>query len=175
MYSQLGLAFRMAGVNQTMARANGVSPKGMLLLALLAGNALAGISGALITQSQGFADVHMGDPILITGLTGILIGELFMRGKATSPVYGLAAVVIGSYLYRYLLALALRLGVDPQLFNLLTALIIVVAITINLLASTASDRARTRRLMRALDQPPVSADVGQPTTQTVTSGVDTRA
>src|SRR5262249_18575697 len=106
MYSQLGLAFRMAGVNETMARANGVPPKAMLLLALLVGNALAGLSGALITQSQGFADVHMGDPILITGLTGILIGELFMRGRAISPVYGLAAVVIGSYLYRYLLALA---------------------------------------------------------------------
>lgn len=175
MYSQLGLAFRMSGVNETMARANGVSPKSMLLLALLAGNALAGLSGALIAQSQGFADVHMGDPILITGLTGILIGELFVRGRASTPVFGLVAVVLGSYVYRYLLALALRLGVDPQLFNLLTAVIIVAAIAINLLATQASARARTRRLTRELIAPVTVRDTGQPTTAGIAGGVETRA
>jgi putative ABC transport system permease protein len=159
LYSQLGLAFRMAGVNATMARSSGVSPKAMLLLALLLGNGLAGLSGALITQSQGFADVHMGDPILITGLTGILLGELFVRGRAAAPLAGLAAVVIGSYLYRYLIALALRWGVNPQLFNLLTAIVIVAAITINLLATQASDRSRARRLTRDLVDRTAVADV----------------
>lgn len=175
LYSQLGLAFRMAGVNPTMARANGVSPKVMLLLALLVGNALSGLSGALIAQSQGFADVHMGDPILIVGLTGILIGELFVRGRASAPVFGLIAVVLGSYVYRYLLALALRQGVDPQLFNLLTAVIIVAAITINLLVTQASARARTRRLARQGISPMPIRDAGEQTNEPIPSGVEKRA
>lgn len=129
--SQHGLAFRMSGINPEMSRAMGVSPSWMLFLALAAANALAGLSGSLVTQNQGFADLHMGDTILLVGLTGILLGELVVRRGLSIPVWGILAVALGSYIYRFLIALAFRFGIAPQLFSGLTAAIIIVALIIN--------------------------------------------
>lgn len=136
--SQRGLAFRMSGINPEMSKSLGVSPTWMLFLALVVANALAGLSGSLVTQNQGYADLHMGDTILIVGLTGILLGELVVRRGLTVPIWGIVAVVIGSYLYRLLIALAFRFGIAPQLFSGLTAAIIVAALILNQIATGAS-------------------------------------
>lgn len=144
-----GLAFRMSGINDRMARSMGVSPEAMLMLALVMANGLAGLSGSLVAQQQGFADLHMGDSLLIFGITGVLIGEILVRRRLT-PVTGIVAVVAGTYTYRLLIALAFRVGITPQLFNLLTAGIVTLAIAINVILARTSERRSAATALAAL-------------------------
>ncbi|MCL5951584.1 MAG: ABC transporter permease [Chloroflexi bacterium] len=128
--TEAGLALRACGTNKMMARAAGVSPPLMLLLVIMMANGLTGLSGALVVQEQGFVDVMMGASILIFGVTGVLLGEVILWG--TGPIRGVLTVVLGTLAYRLLLALAFRVGVEPQDFNALTASVVVFSLLLNL-------------------------------------------
>lgn len=141
--TQFGLALRASGINPAMARAQGFSPALALLVGLVIGNALTGVSGALVAQGQGFADVNMGIGTIIFGVTAILLGEVVCRGRG--PLAGLAAVLVGTLVYRFILAVAFRLGVAPQDFQGVTAIIVVCAVAIGLLLRKYGQRRASAR------------------------------
>jgi putative ABC transport system permease protein len=122
--SELGLVLRANGLNRSVVRSNAGSPEMLLLLAVVAGNALVAASGALFAQQEGFADVSMGIGTLISAVTAILIGETLLGARGPS-LRGVLAVFVGAIAYRFVLALAFRAGVDPTYFQGITAVIVI--------------------------------------------------
>jgi putative tryptophan/tyrosine transport system permease protein len=126
--TRFGLAMRATGDNAPMARAQGVAVDGMVVLGLALANALAGFSGALFAQYQGFSNVQMGLGMLVTGLACVVLGEaLFGRRRVRTHIAGVAA---GAVLYRLLVAAALRLGLDPNALKLVTAVFVLAALVL---------------------------------------------
>jgi putative tryptophan/tyrosine transport system permease protein len=140
--THFGLALRASGINPLMARAQGFSPIVALFVGLVLANALVGTSGALVAQDQGFVDINMGIGTVIFGVTAILLGDIARRGHG--PATGLAAVVLGTLAYRFILAVAFRLGVPPEDFQGMTALVVLLAIAISVIGRRAG-RWRSRR------------------------------
>jgi putative ABC transport system permease protein len=124
--TDLGLALRAIGNNPVMARANGISTRRGLTLGIAAGNGLVALAGALVATYQGFADVTMGIGSLILGLGAVIVGESVLRPR--SVPMALLAVVLGSVLFRAMIALALQLGMEPVDLKLATALLLLAAL-----------------------------------------------
>jgi len=124
--TDLGLALRAIGNNPVMARANGVSTRRGLTLGIAVGNGLVALAGALVAMYQGFADVTMGIGSLILGLGAVIVGESVLRPR--SVPMALLAVVLGSVLFRAMIALALQLGMEPVDLKLATALLLLAAL-----------------------------------------------
>ena len=124
--TDLGLALRAAGANESMVRALGVDTDAMKVLGLTIANGLIGLSGALIAQFQGFADVNMGLGMIVSGLAAVVLGESLLRPAGT--VAALLAVTLGSVIYRLVIALALVLGLAPTDLKLGTAVIVLLAL-----------------------------------------------
>jgi putative ABC transport system permease protein len=138
--TSLGLALRATGDNPQMARALGVSVSGATVVGLVTANALIGLSGALFAEYQGFANIQMGLGMIVTGLASVIVGEtLFGRRGIASRI---AAVILGTVLFRLLIAGAVRAGVDPNALKLLTAVFVFLALVV-------PDAVR-RRLRRAM-------------------------
>lgn len=140
--TELGLALRTAGINPRMARSNGFNDKIGVGIALFIANGLAGLSGALIVQTQGFADVSMGRGVVISGLGGVVLGTLLLRPSSSRLLRVFLAVIVGTVLYQAILVLALRFGLDPVDLNIVTALTLVVAISVQMAARNATARGR---------------------------------
>ena len=126
--TDLGLALRALGNNPTMARANGVSGAKGLTIGIALANGLVALAGGLVAFYQGFADVTMGLGSLILGLGAVIVGESICRPR-TIPM-ALAAVVLGSILFRLMIASALQLGLEPVDLKLVTALLLLGALTL---------------------------------------------
>jgi len=124
--TDLGLALRAIGNNSVMARSNGISTRRGLTLGIAVGNGLVALAGALVATYQGFADVTMGLGSLILGLGAVIVGESVLRPR--SVVWSLLAVVVGSVLFRAMIAMALQLGLDPVDLKLATALLLLAAL-----------------------------------------------
>jgi putative ABC transport system permease protein len=124
--TDLGLALRAITGLLPMARANGISTRRGLTLGIAVGNGLVALAGALVALYQGFADVTMGIGSLILGLGAVIVGESVLRPR-TVPM-ALLAVVLGSVLFRAMIALALQLGMDPVDLKLATALLLLAAL-----------------------------------------------
>jgi putative ABC transport system permease protein len=132
--TQTGLAMRATGANARMARAQGVATGNMLLLGMAISNALVALAGALFAQSQGGADISMGIGTIVIGLAAVIVGESIL--PARKLFYATLAVVLGAILYRFFIALALNadvIGLKAQDLNLVTALLVTVALVIPLL------------------------------------------
>jgi putative tryptophan/tyrosine transport system permease protein len=117
--TNLGLAMQAAGDNAQMIRALGVNVDTMLVLGLALSNGLVALSGALLAQYQGFADVQMGIGMVVWGLASIIIGEALVGVRALG--FLITGAVMGSVLFRLIVALALRGGLDPNDLKLVTA------------------------------------------------------
>ena len=124
--TDLGLALRAIGNNPVMARSNAISTRRGLTLGIAAGNAMVALAGALVATYQGFADVTMGLGSLILGLGAVIVGESVLRPRSVG--WSLVAVVVGSVLFRAMIALALQLGLDPVDLKLATALLLLAAL-----------------------------------------------
>lgn len=124
--TNMGTAMRGAGDNDQMIRALGVSDKRLLIFGLALANGLVALSGSLLTQYQEFADVQMGIGMVVWGLASVIIGESLV---GTSR-YGLliAGAVLGSVLFRLLIAIALRWGLNPNDLKLITAFFVFAAL-----------------------------------------------
>lgn len=127
--TEIGCALRATGNNEDMVRALGENTDKMKTFALILGNALVALSGALVAQSQGYADVGMGVGTIVIGLASIVIGEVVM-GKATTFKFRLISIVLGSIIYRVIIAFVLQIGLKPTDLKLLTALVVAMALTI---------------------------------------------
>ena len=138
LHTDLGLAVRATGENETMIRSLGVDTDGTKMIGLAISNGAIALSGALVAQNHGFADIGMGIGILVTGAASVLIGEAIF-GDRSIERWVLAAIV-GALLYRLLVAVALRVGLEPVDLKLITAVL--------LLAALAVPRLRGRLLRR---------------------------
>jgi putative ABC transport system permease protein len=125
--THLGTAMRATGDNDQM-RALGVSVGNMLILGLALANGLVGLSGALLVQYQGFADVQMGIGMVVWGLASVIIGEALVGTRQLE--YVIVGAVMGSVLFRLLVAVALRAGLNPNDLKLITAVFVFVALVL---------------------------------------------
>ncbi|MGI6359229.1 MAG: ABC transporter permease [Bacillota bacterium] len=123
-----GTAMRATGENEDMVAALGVDSGGMKVWGLCLANALVALSGALVAQYQGFADVGMGVGIVVAGLAAVIIGEALLGGLTVGRA--LMAVMAGSICYRLIIALALRAGLAPTDLKLITAALVVLALSL---------------------------------------------
>jgi len=118
--TDFGTAMRAAGDNPAMIIAQGVDRRGMVELALALANGLVAFSGALIAQYQGFADVTMGVGTLVAGMAAVILGET-LKPRRWRLGATIAMVAVGAIVFRGLIAVALRVGLDPIDLKLATA------------------------------------------------------
>ena len=129
--TQTGLAMRATGSNARMARAQGVHTGLMVLGGMALSNALVGLAGALFAQTQGGADISMGVGTIVIGLAAVIVGESLLPSRKL--YLATIAVVVGAIVYRFFIALALNsdfIGLQAQDLNLVTALLVTVALVV---------------------------------------------
>ncbi|HNW50263.1 MAG TPA: ABC transporter permease [Prolixibacteraceae bacterium] len=124
--TNLGTAMRATGDNDQMIRALGVNTKTMIILGIGISNGLIALSGAMLAQYQGFADVQMGIGMMVWGLASVIIGEAIINDNSLGFVIG--GAVLGSVLFRLLVAIALRWGLNPNDLKIITALFVFIAL-----------------------------------------------
>lgn len=124
--TNIGTAMRATGNNDQMIRALGVNTKVMIIIGTALSNGFIALAGALLAQYQGFADVQMGIGMMVWGLASVIIGEAIINDNSLGAV--ILGAVIGSVLFRLLVAIALRWGLNPNDLKLITALFVFVAL-----------------------------------------------
>lgn len=142
--TELGAAIRATGNNEYMIRALGVNTDVMKVIALVIANGFVAFSGAMVAQNQGFGDVSMGVGTIVIGLASIIIGEVLLQAFGRRKIsFGtrLGMVIVGSVLYRTVIAIALQLplGFRASDLRLLTAVIVAIALAIPQLAKGRRD------------------------------------
>jgi putative tryptophan/tyrosine transport system permease protein len=124
--TNLGSAMRATGDNNQMIRALGVNHENMIVLGLAVSNGLIALAGAFLAQYQGFADVQMGIGMVVWGLASVIIGEALVGTRQTGM--SIIGAVMGSVLFRLLVAIALRLGLNANDLKLMTAVFVFAAL-----------------------------------------------
>jgi putative ABC transport system permease protein len=155
--TNLGTAMQAAGENSQMIRALGVNVENMIVLGLMLSNALVALAGALLAQYQGFADVQMGIGMVVWGLASVIIGEALVGTRQIGFV--ITGAVMGSVLFRLLVALALRGGLDPNDLKLVTAVFVFLALIAPKLVARVKERSRTAGSRRGENGPGARAHV----------------
>jgi len=143
--TNLGTAMRATGDNSQMIRALGADDGLMVILGLALSNGLVAFSGALLAQYQGFADVQMGIGMVVWGLASVIIGEALVGTRQLG--YAITGSIMGSVLFRLLVAVALRWGLNPNDLKLITAAFVFAALILPKVL--ASLKVTQRRLARA--------------------------
>ncbi|MDB5775124.1 MAG: ABC-type transporter, permease protein [Herbaspirillum sp.] len=131
--SEIGLAMRATGANARMARSQGISTDRAILLGMALSNSLVALAGALFAQTQGGSDISMGIGTIVIGLAAVIVGESIL--PARRMILTTLAVILGAILYRFFIALALNsdfIGLQAQDLNLVTALLVTIALVIPL-------------------------------------------
>ena len=118
--TEQGSAIRATGANPAMSRAQGINTDRMILLGLMLSNALVALSGALLAQYQGFADVNLGRGAIVIGLAAVIIGEKLFR-LFHNFALKMTAVIFGAIIYYAVLQAVLMLGLNTNDLKLLTA------------------------------------------------------
>jgi putative ABC transport system permease protein len=126
--TNLGMAMRATGDNVQMIRALGVNDSTMIVFGLAISNGLVALSGALLAQYQGFADVGMGIGMVVWGLASVIIGEALVGSNQVGLT--LIGAVMGSVLFRLMVAVALRWGLSPNDLKLITAVFVFFALIV---------------------------------------------
>jgi len=133
--TDFGLTMRATGNNPVMIAAQGVSVNRMKIFGISLSNGFVGISGALVAQYQGFADIGMGIGSIIFSLASVIIGEAVLRHR--SMFLKILGVILGSIIFRLAVALALHLGLNPNDLKIITAVFVLLTIiTTNSFGST---------------------------------------
>lgn len=117
--TEIGCALRATGNNQDMVEAMGANPKAMIMLGLVLGNGLVALAGGLLAQYQGYADINMGVGTIVIGLAAIMIGEVLFSKR--SYIHRLTGVIIGSVVYRIIIAFVLRISLNSNFIIKITA------------------------------------------------------
>lgn len=126
--TNLGMAMRATGDNVQMIRALGVNDAGMIVFGVAISNGFVALSGALLAQYQGFADVGMGIGMVVWGLASVIIGEALVGTNQLGLT--IVGTVMGSVLFRLMVAVALRWGLSPNDLKLITAAFVFVALIV---------------------------------------------
>jgi putative tryptophan/tyrosine transport system permease protein len=126
--TNLGIAMRATGDNVQMIRALGVNDGNMIVFGIAISNGFVALSGALLAQYQGFADVGMGIGMVVWGLASVIIGEALVGTNQLGLT--IIGAVMGSVLFRLMVAVALRWGLSPNDLKLITAMFVFVALIV---------------------------------------------
>ncbi|MBS7563148.1 ABC transporter permease [Mucilaginibacter sp. Bleaf8] len=129
--TDFGIAMRATGNSETMIRALGVNTDRMKIIGLALANALTALSGFFITQQQGYADISMGIGIVITGLGSVIIAESLINWLQITSVWtSLMLVLLGAIIFQMVLALTLALGVDANMLKAVTAIFVLIIVSL---------------------------------------------
>jgi len=140
--TELGLSVRATGDNLAMSEANGINVEFTKILGFMLGNGLISLSGALLAQNNGYADVNMGIGAIVIGLASVIIGETFFSNLTLAR--RLTTLVIGSIIYRLLILGALELQFNPQDLKLISAILLAIALAL----PSARSRWKYKRMKR---------------------------
>ncbi|WP_125573887.1 ABC transporter permease [Levilactobacillus huananensis] len=146
--TRLGLSLMATGNNAAMSAANGIYTDRMVILGYMVSNGCIALSGALIAQSNGFADIGMGIGTIVIGLASVLVGEIFLRGRQIW--LRLTAMVLGAVIYRYLLTVAMGLGFPVDDLKILSAGILVIVICLPLLRNKLQTKQQLKRYLKQI-------------------------
>lgn len=137
--TQCGMAIRATGDNENMVRASSINTDAMKITGLAIANGLVALAASIFTQYQQFYDISVGIGMMVVGLTGIILGETIFGRR--SILNSFISLILGAILYRLLLAFALSLGMNPNDWKLLCALLVAGAISL----PTLKNYHKTRR------------------------------
>lgn len=127
--THLGLCIRATGDNAEMVRASSINSRATTVISLCLSNAFIALSGAVLAQYQGFADISSGVGIVVVGLASVIIGEVFFGRR--SVAIGLISAIAGSIIYRFIVAAAMKTSVFPAYaLKLVSAVIVIAALSL---------------------------------------------
>lgn len=142
-HTDLGLALRATGDNKRMIRSFGVNTDNTIIVGVSLSNGMVALSGALIAQYSAFAEITMGVGMIVIGLASVIIGEAIFGARTV--IRATLAVVLGAIVYRLVVALALRIGLEATDMKLMTALIVIVALSLPMVRSRLKQKAVIRK------------------------------
>lgn len=128
--TELGCSMRATGCNDKMARAQGINTDFCRVLGLMLSNGLVALSGALLCQYQGFADIQMGRGAIVIGLAAVIIGEAVFGKIFHNFGFRLLGVALGSIIYYLVLQVVIWMGIDTDLLKLLSAAVVAVFLAV---------------------------------------------
>ena len=137
-YMRTGMAIRATGDNEEMVRSSSINADRTRTIGIMLSNALVACSGALLCQQQRYADLNFGSGMLVVGLASVIIGQVFFGRR--SVTVGLLSAIAGSLIYRIILQLAYKIDMPSYAVKLLSAAIVVVALTLPLIQRTIRQR-----------------------------------
>ncbi|WP_420326382.1 ABC transporter permease [Levilactobacillus brevis] len=146
--TRLGLSLTATGDNPAMGAANGIHTDRMVIIGYMVSNGCIALSGALIAQSNGYADIGMGIGTIVIGLASVLVGEIFLHGR--QMWLRLTAMALGAVIYRYLLTVAMGLGFPVDDLKILSAGILVVVICLPILRNKYRTRQQLNRYLKQI-------------------------
>ena len=140
--TRTGMAIRATGDNEEMVRSSSINADRARVLGIMIANALVAFSGALLCQQQRYADLNFGSGMLVVGLASVIIGQVFFGNHGVT--LGIISAVVGSMVYRVILQLAYKVEMPSYSVKLLSAVIVVIALTIprvrRIIAQRRADR-----------------------------------
>ncbi|MBE1443090.1 MULTISPECIES: ABC transporter permease [unclassified Paenibacillus] len=149
LHTDLGLSLRATGDNQRMIRSFGVNTDSTIIVGVSLSNGLVALSGALVAQYSAFAEITMGVGMIVIGLASVIIGEALFGARTV--IWATLSVVLGAVLYRLIVALALRVGLEATDMKLMTALIVIVALALPMVRKRFKQKALIRKRTSQLE------------------------
>lgn len=153
LYTKLGLSIRATGDNEDMVRSSSINVDLMKIIGLAIANGLVAVSGAFIAQKQSFADVSMGTGMVVIGIASLIIGEvivdIFVKQRGIKS--NILAAVLGSVIYRLIISAALSVNISATSMKLVSAIIVVAAISYPVVKSSVSNRMNQYRRQKGGD------------------------
>ncbi|HEK9989297.1 TPA: ABC transporter permease [Streptococcus equi subsp. zooepidemicus] len=132
LYTNIGQAYIATGDNRDMAKSFGIHTDRMELMGLAISNALIALSGALVSQQDGYADVSKGIGVIVIGLASIIVGEV-LYSTGLTLLERLIAIVVGSILYQFLISAVIALGFNTNYLKLFSAIILALCLMVPVL------------------------------------------
>lgn len=146
--TELGNAVRATGNNERMARAMSINTDNMKILCLLLSNGLVALSGGILSQYQGFADVNMGRGAIVIGLASVIVGEVLL-GHFTNFAVRCLSTIVGAVVYYIIIAFVIQLGLPTEDLKLLSAVVVAVALSIPALKKKKVKKDKTEQAQTA--------------------------
>ena len=141
-FTRTGMAIRATGDNEEMVRSSSINADRSRILGIMLSNALVAFSGALLCEQQRYADLNFGSGMLVVGLASVIIGQAMFGKKSVTQ--GLFSAVVGSLAYRIILQLAYKIDMPSYAVKLLSAVIVVIALSIPLLRRIITEKKTER-------------------------------
>ena len=150
--TEIGNAIRATGNNEHMVRAVGVNTDMTKMIGTILSNGLIALSGGLVAQQQGYDDVKMGIGAIIIGLASIVIGETIFAKFSRNFIVLLFSIVVGSVIYRFVIAIVLQMGLSTDDLKLLTAIVVAIALAVPYFLARNRQLATYKRLTSEVDK-----------------------